>query len=241
MRLAQEKGLFCSVFQNRRWDGDFLTVKGLFEDGSLGHVHRFESRYERWRPEVDTSRWRESPQPDMAGGLLYDLGSHLVDQALNLLGPVRSVYAEVEARRDGAQVDDDVFVALHHRSGTVTHIWASALAAQLGPRFRVLGDSAAFVCSGLDPQEDQLKAGGGPHDPGFGEVPQHEWGTLGNNNEVVEVPTTPGRYLEYYLGVARALQGKGPVPVDPADSVAALRVLECARESARSGLVVNLD
>ncbi len=171
---------------------------------------------------------------------MYDLGAHLVDQALHLFGPAETVYAEVDARREGAQVDDDVFVALRHAQGTVSHLWASALAAQLGPRFRVFGDNAAYVVWGLDPQEDQLKAGGRPHDHGFGEVPQHQWGIIGSGDNVDAEPTVPGRYQEFYSGIARALEGHGPVPVDPADSVAALAVIEAARESARSGSVITL-
>lgn len=239
--LAIERGLFCTVFQNRRWDGDFATVRQLIADGELGRVHRFESRFERWRPEVDHSRWRESAAPDQAGGLLYDLGSHLVDQAVVAFGPVASVYAEVGARRAGAGVDDDIFIALQHAAGTVSHLWASALTAQLGPRFRVLGDRAAYVSHGLDPQEDQLRAGLGPDDPGFGVTDEVRWGTVGAGDQLAAHPTLPGRYGDFYTGAAQALDGAGPVPVDPADSVAVLRILEAARHSASDSAVIHLD
>jgi len=237
---ARKLGLFCSVFQSRRWDGDFLTVQRLIGDGSLGEIHRFESRYERWRPDVDHSRWRESADPADAGGLLYDLGSHLVDQALVLFGPVDAVYAEVAARRSGAKVDDDAFVALHHRSGTTSHLWTSVLAAQLGPRFRVLGNRSAYVSWGLDPQEEQLRIGGLPGDPAFGEVAESDWGTLGYADGAAATPTEAGRYLDYYIAVAGALNGYGAAPVDPMDSVAGLRILQAARESAHSGGTVQL-
>ncbi len=237
---AMAAGLFLSVFQNRRWDGDFLTVRRLIGDGSLGRVHRFESRYERWRPQVDSTRWRESADPAQAGGLLYDLGSHLVDQALVANGPADSVYAEVASRRDGAQVDDDVFVAITHTSGTTSHLWSSALAAQPGPRFRVLGDRSAYVSWGLDPQEDQLRDGGTPDDEEFGAYPEQAWGRLGAGDQVEPVPTTPGAYADFYLGVASALNGITPAPVDPLGAVAALAVLEAARESARTGAVVAI-
>lgn len=113
---ARRAGLLLTVFQNRRWDGDFLTLRRLIEQGALGEVHRFESHFSRWRPEP-TAGWRDEGDPAGAGGLLYDLGSHLIDQALVLFGPVTHVYAEVDHRRPGVQVDDDAFVALTHASG----------------------------------------------------------------------------------------------------------------------------
>ncbi|WP_197370535.1 Gfo/Idh/MocA family protein, partial [Streptomyces clavuligerus] len=159
--LAAERGLMLSVFQNRRWDGDFLTLRRLLAEGVLGDVHRFESRFERWRPRLKGG-WRESGDPREIGGLLYDLGSHLVDQALTLFGPVVRVYAEADVRRSGAEADDDTFIALTHAGGVRSHLYLSATAAQLGPRFRVLGSSAGFVKYGLDPQEAALRAGARP-------------------------------------------------------------------------------
>lgn len=238
---AQARGRLLSVFQNRRWDGDFLTVSDLITRGRLGRVHRFESRFERWRPEVDHSRWRERPDPEEAGGLLYDLGSHLVDQALHLLGPAHRVYAEVSARRPGADVDDDVFIGIHHAQGGESHLWASALAAQAGPRFRVLGDAAAFTCWGLDPQEQQLRDGARPLDAGFGRFDPATWGELGADGDLQQVPTIDGSYVEYYRAVATALREGAPAPVDPRDAVAGLMVLEAARRSAHDGVVVELS
>ena len=114
---AEARGVVASVFHNRRWDGDFLTLRRLISDGSLGELARLESRFERWRPEVDQDRWREGGGPEDAGGLLFDLGPHLIDQVLELLGPATSVYAELRRLRPGAEVDDDVFLALEHSSG----------------------------------------------------------------------------------------------------------------------------
>src|SRR3954469_8224027 len=150
---ARERGLLLSVFQNRRWDGDFLTVQQLVRDGALGKVHRFESRVDRWRPDL-TGAWRE--RPDEAGGLLLDLGTHLVDQALQLFGPAELRHAEIDTRRSGAGVEDDVFLALEHASGERSHLWMSLVTAQPAPRFRVLGDRAAFVKDAADPQEEAL-------------------------------------------------------------------------------------
>jgi scyllo-inositol 2-dehydrogenase (NADP+) len=232
VEAARERGLMLTVFQNRRWDGDFLTLRRLLDDGRLGRVHRFESRFERWRPQVG-SGWRERPGAGEAGGLLYDLGSHLVDQALQLFGGVRDVYAEVDVRRDGAVADDDDFLALEHESGVRSQLWMSALAADRGPRFRVLGDRAAFVKRGLDVQEEALRAGRSPADPDWGEEPRERWGRLVTGGEVHEVPTEPGSYGSFYAGVARSLRDSVPPPVDPRDALAALEVLDAARELGR--------
>jgi scyllo-inositol 2-dehydrogenase (NADP+) len=147
---ARERGVLLTVFHNRRWDGDLRTLQRLLDADALGSVHRFELRFERWRPALRPGAWRELERPEAGGGLLLDLGSHLVDQALLLFGQPRSVYAEVDRRRAGVQGDDDVFVALEHPGGVRSHLWASSLAAQVGPRLRVLGDRGAYVKHGLD-------------------------------------------------------------------------------------------
>lgn len=138
IEAARRRGLLLTVFHNRRWDGDFLTVRRLLREGRLGTVARFESRFERWRP-VPKPGWRQEAEPEAAGGVLYDLGSHLIDQALVLFGPVTQVYAELDRRSPGSDVDDDSFVALSHVSGVRSHLWMSAVAAQGGPRLRVRG------------------------------------------------------------------------------------------------------
>ncbi|WP_042367499.1 Gfo/Idh/MocA family oxidoreductase [Streptacidiphilus neutrinimicus] len=237
--LAESRGLMLSVFQNRRWDGDFLTVSELVRSGRLGRVHRFESRFERWRPHLKGG-WRELGDPSEAGGLLYDLGSHLVDQALTLFGPAASVYAELDVRRAGAAADDDSFVALTHTDGTRSHLWMSATAGELGPRFRVLGSEAAYTSWGLDGQEDALRAGRTPADEGWGVTPAAMFGQLGAVDDYVAHPTLHGAYERYYAGVAAALRGQAPAPVEPRDAVAALKVLEAARRSAAEGRTVQL-
>jgi predicted dehydrogenase len=235
---AQERNILLTVFQNRRWDGDFLTLRHLIAEDALGSVLRFESRFERWRPKL-RGGWRESAAPEEAGGLLYDLGSHLVDQALVLFGPAVQVYAELDARRHGGEVDDDAFVALTHGSGVRSHLWMSAAAAQPGPRLRVLGDRAAYVKHGLDVQEEQLLAGSRPGDPGWGEEPEERWGRLGED-DVRLVPTTPGAYARFYESLVAALRGEAPPPVDPAEAIRTLDVLGAARISARERRIVEL-
>jgi predicted dehydrogenase len=239
VREARERGVMLTVFQNRRWDGDFLTVQGLLEKDALGEVARFESRFERWRPEL-SGGWRESGDPQDAGGLLYDLGSHLVDQALCLFGPVARAYAELDSRRSGAQTDDDTFVALGHESGVRSQLWMSAVAAQPGPRFRVLGSRAAYVKFGFDGQEELLRTGRRPDDPIFGREPEDRWGSLGTADQLRRVPTVPGAYRRFYEGVVLALREDAPPPVDPDDVVAGLEVLEAARQSANERRVVEL-
>jgi scyllo-inositol 2-dehydrogenase (NADP+) len=238
VELAEQRGLLLTVFQNRRWDADFRTARQLVADGALGNVHRFESRFERWRPRVGTG-WRESADPALAGGLLYDLGSHLIDQALHLFGPAVRVYAEVDSRRPGAAVDDDAFLALTHASGVRSQLWMSALAAQLGPRLRLLGDRAAYTVHGLDPQEAALRAGRRPG-PGWGAPAERDWGLLGTPEDSRPYPSLPGDYPAFYAGVAAVLRNGAPAPVDPYDTVAALTVLEAARRSATEGGTVTL-
>ncbi|WP_189311724.1 Gfo/Idh/MocA family oxidoreductase [Streptomyces brasiliensis] len=240
---AEERGLLLSVFQNRRWDNDFLTLRKLVEDGELGDVWRFESRFERWRPQPKGG-WRESGDPAEIGGLLYDLGSHVVDQALVLFGPVTQVYAEAVVRRDGAETDDDTFIALTHWNGVRSHLYVSATAAQLGPRFRVLGSRAGFVKHGLDPQEAALREGGRPG-AGWGVEPEELWGRVGAGESPLTgggtaVPTLPGDYPAYYAAVAQALTGAGPNPVTALEAADALDVLEAAQRSARDGETVTL-
>ncbi|GAB7108655.1 Gfo/Idh/MocA family oxidoreductase [Streptomyces phaeofaciens JCM 4814] len=241
--LAEKRGLLLSVFQNRRWDNDFLTLRRLVADGELGDVWRFESRFERWRPQPKGG-WRESGDPAEIGGLLYDLGSHLVDQALVLFGPAVSVYAEADVRRPGAETDDDTFIAVTHANGVRSHLYASATTSQLGPRFRVLGSKAGFVKYGLDPQEAELREGGRPG-PGWGEEPEELWGRLGAGESPLTgggspVRTLPGDYPAYYAAVSKALIDGGPNPVTAVEAAAALDVLEAARRSARDGVAVTL-
>jgi predicted dehydrogenase len=236
---ARRRGLPLTVYHNRRWDGDFITLRRLVADGSLGTVFRFESRFDRWRP-TPKGNWRERGDPAEAGGILYDLGSHLIDQALVLLGPVTSVYAELDRRRGGAEADDDSFLALAHTSGARSHLGMSAVAAQTIVRLRVLGSRAAYVKHGLDVQEEALRRGERPDRPGWGEEPPERWGSLGAADDVRPVPTVRGEYPAFYAGVARALREGGPMPVDPEDALAGLRIIEAARHSAATEAVVRL-
>lgn len=240
VRQAEQAGVLLTVFQNRRWDSDFLTLKRLIESGALGEVLRFESRFERWRPEADSSSWRAA-DADQGGGQLLDLGSHLVDQALQLFGPVSQIYAEVSSLR-GLRADDDAFLALRHVAGPISHLRASALTAAPGPRLRVLGSRAGFVIQGLDSQEDALRSGRRPDtDPAWGQEPRSSWGSLvrGESSELVE--SAPGDWPRFYALLVQALRHGERPPVDPWQAVESLRILDLARHSAATGEVLEFD
>jgi predicted dehydrogenase len=236
---AHRRQLILTVFHNRRWDGDFLTVRRLLAEHALGQIFRFESRFDRWRP-TPKPGWRERSDPHEAGGLLYDLGSHLIDQALLLFGPVATVYAELDRRREGVEVDDDAFVALTHVSGVRSHLGMTTVAAQSGARFRVLGSRAAYVKYGPDVQEEALRRGERADSAGWGEEPRERWGTLGAGDDVRVVPTETGNYPAFYAAVAAAIRGRGHAPVDPNDAVNGLQIIAAAQRSFTERRVVPL-
>ena len=219
-----------TVFQNRRWDGDFLTVARLLERGALGTVHRFESTFERFgAPKRD--QWQGQITPAQGGGILFDLGSHLVDQALTLFGPATLEVAELRAVREGLGSEDDAFLSLRHESGVRSHLTMSRVAAQSGPRFRVLGDESGYSVYGLDGQEPALKVGRWPGSEGYGETPAAQWGLLGVDNgeqPLVPVPTEAGAYPQFYEQVAASILDGAPVPVDPRSALDTVRIIEQA-------------
>jgi predicted dehydrogenase len=225
---AERVGVPLTVFHNRRWDSDQLTLRRLLAEGALGDVRRYESRFERWRPQVRQDAWRETTASREGGGVLLDLGTHLVDQALVLFGPVSRAYREVDIRR-GGPADDDVFLALEHESGVRSHLWASSVAGAPGPRLRVLGSLAAFVVDQLDGQEDALRAGRRPGDSSdWGAEPESRWGRLVRGKESELVAAANGAWPRFYEQVGLVLRGKGPMPVDPRDAISVLEILEGA-------------
>ncbi len=244
LEAARRAGKLLTVFQNRRWDNDFLTARRLIDAGLLGPVVRIESRFERFRAEPKEGAWRERAEPEEAGGLLFDLGAHLIDQAVVLFGPPVSVYAEVDIRRAGAAVDDDTFVALRFSRGQVAHLWMSVIPRHVGPRLRVMGLRGIYEKDDLDPQEEALRTGARPGDEGWGHEPPERWGRLYTDlaglESVSRVETAPGSYETYYALLRDALVTGGPPPVDPADAVRTLRIIEAARESARAHRIVEL-
>jgi predicted dehydrogenase len=228
---AQEADVLLSVYQNRRWDSDFMTARKLITDGTLGSVRRFESRFERWDP--------DRKPPAAGGGTLLDFGSHLVDQALVLHGPVTRVYAEM---RGSGELDDDVFLALHHISGVESHLWGSWRQAAPGPRFRITGTTGTYIVDGMDGQEALLKAGRTPAQLGerWGVEPEHAWGRLHRGSTGAPVQSERGRWDTFYPAVAAAVRGEAPMPVDPWDAVRTMQILDAARTSAETGRTVTL-
>jgi len=237
---ARARKLPLSAYHIRRWDSECLTLRALMARNELGRILRFESRMDRWRPQPKGS-WKERGVADEGGGLLYDIGSHLIDQALYLFGPVREVYAELDQRRQGVESDDDVFVALTHENGVRAHLWASVLAAEAGPRMRVMGDRGAFVKRFGDVQEAALRAGEQAGGPGWGEEPPERWGTLSDGQTQRAVKSEPGAYQTFYERMVRCLRDGAPPPVDPEDAVRGLEIIEAARRSAAERRVVPLD
>jgi len=239
---ARAAGRLVIPFHNRRWDGDLLTLRALVDDGSLGTVFRFDSRFERWRGSPKP-RWQAPVAEARANGegLLLDIGPHLVDQALVLFGPVVRVYAELERNYPGVTTEDDFALLLTHASGVRSHLFSSAMAAIPGPRFTVYGTRGGYQKFGLDVQEPTLAAGGGPPGaPGWGEEPEAAWGTFGGGlaGAPRTVRTLPGNYLAFYAGVVAAIRDGAPPPVTPEDAVAGLEVLDAALRSAASGCAV---
>jgi scyllo-inositol 2-dehydrogenase (NADP+) len=227
---ARRRNLLLTVYHNRRWDSELLTVKRLLAEQAFGDVLRFESRLERWRPQPKGG-WRERGEPELAGGLLYDLGTHLIDQALHLFGPVADVYAELDRRRPGMQVADDVFLALTHASGVRSHLTATSLSAQPLARMRVLGSRAAYMKVHSDVQEAALRSGHRPDEPGWGEEPREHWGLLGVGDAAAPVRSEPGSYQQFYAGVVASLRDGAPPPVDPEDAVTGLEIIEACLTS----------
>jgi predicted dehydrogenase len=237
VRAAEAAGVALSVYQNRRWDADFLTVRKLLAAGELGDVVRFESRFERFQPQ-------DAP-PASGGGLLRDFGAHLFDQALCLFGPVESVYAEMVVEGPGeVPAEDRFFAALRHRNGVVSHVGGNWAEGAPGPRFRVTGTTGSYVLDKpMEIQEFSLVAGESPATLGdsWGLEPEPDWGRIERGAQTVTVPTERGRWDTYYPAFAAAMRGDGPVPVEPREVLVALELLDAVRLSARQGQVVLLD
>lgn len=223
---ASDAGVQLTVFQNRRWDADFLTLRKLLREDALGEVRTFESRFEWWRPE-GFGNWRDSSTLAEGGGILHDLGAHLIDQAIQLFGPVAESYGETANHGpypDAA--DTDAFVSLRHESGVRSRLWMNGMAAQVGPRFHVLGAKAGYTKWGLDSQEPELAAGLSPTDPSYGVEGPDSWGLLGVDGSSAAVPAEKGDYPRFYTELAASLRGNGPLPVQPAEALEALKIIE---------------
>ena len=227
--LAESKNRSISVFQNRRWDNDFLTVRKCIAEASLGSVYHYEAHFDRFRPQLKGG-WREEPLK--GAGLLYDLGSHLIDQALQLFGMPRAVFADVISQRDAAITGDYFHLILDYGSRRAI-LHAANLVREPGPHFLIHGDSGSFLKYGMDSQEEALKAGVPPGQPSYGDDTPASYGQLTTADGTRQtIPTLRGAYQEYYAGIAAHLQHGAPIPVKAADSRDGLIVIEAATRSA---------
>jgi predicted dehydrogenase len=234
--LARSEGRLLSVYQNRRWDGDFLTVRKLLGSGVLGRLALFESHYDRYRLARRPGQWREDDGP--GSGVLFDLGPHLVDQALTLFGMPEAIAADVRIERDDAVVDDAFDILLRYPKLTVL-LRATMLACTAGPRFVLNGTLGTYIKYGMDPQEDALKEGGEPGTPGWGEEDPKHWGTLTlAGGDPRQIQTEPGDYREFYANVRDAILLKAPLAVTAQQGARVIRLLELARESSKEWLPV---
>lgn len=225
---AEQAGVHFTVFQNRRWDPEQLTLQAVLSSGQIGQVHTFERRWERWRP-VPQQRWKENDP--VAGGLLLDLGPHLVDSATQLFGRVEAVYAELRSLT--TPTEDDVFLTLHHERpshgpGVISRLWGGSVVGAPGPRTRVLGSAGAYVVTTFENDASPFEV--------FDEdAPVGSEGWITRGRERSAVPRALGGHSDFYRLVDAWLQGGGPVPVDPRDAVRTAEVLDAARVSASQG------
>ncbi|MGH9523629.1 MAG: oxidoreductase [Terriglobales bacterium] len=231
VQLAQSRGRLITVFQNRRWDGDFLTVQDLVSCGMLGRLVIYESHFDRYRPNLRGS-WNEKPVTGM--GLIYDLAPHLIDQALVLFGTPESISADLRKEREGTQVFDAFDVTFYYPRMRAL-LRGSPMTVSPGPRFWICGTTATFTKYGLDPQEPAMVAGGDPRQPGWGTEPEERWGTLATATDIRKVPTIPGNYQAYYENLRDAILGKAPIAVTSEQALNVMRAIELSIESSGNG------
>lgn len=237
---AKAANRLLSVFHNRRWDSDFLTIKRLISEDKLGEISLYVSRFDRFRPFI-RNRWREAPVK--GAGLWYDLGPHLIDQALQLFGKPDSLSVDLAQQRQGSEVDDYFHAILSYGQRRVI-LEASVMTPAPGPRFEIHGSKASFVKYGLDTQEAALKTGGGPEDIDFG-MDAHE-GLLtpvlaGDHAGIaVGVASEKGNYAAFYTKIAAAIATHAPNPVPHEEALEVMRIIEQGRLSAAEGRVVRL-
>jgi scyllo-inositol 2-dehydrogenase (NADP+) len=241
-RLATEKKRLLSVFQNRRWDSDFQTVQKVITDGLLGQVHEAEFHFDRYKAELSPKLHKETAGP--GAGLLYDLGPHLIDQAVCLFGMPDAVFADIRTLRNHSQVDDYIDLLLYYPSISV-RLKSSLLVKEPIPSFIVHGSHGSFIKSRADIQEAALLAGEKPDQPNWGEEPATEMGLLNTRINGVEerntIPTIAGNYSHYYARLYDALTGKGENPVSAKDGIRVMQILAAARKSNQEKKVIALD
>ncbi len=242
VELAKEKGLIFTVFQNRRWDGDFRTVQKVLAEKKLGRIIEFESHYDRYRIGITPNTWKEDA--DEFGGVLYNLGSHMVDQVYVLFGKPTSVSAHLKIVRTGGEVTDYYDIRLEY-DGFSAILKCSYLVKNPGPRYSIYGEYGTFHKWGSDPQEELLKAGNLPIGDKWGTEPESDWGTLlyeKNNVEFKEkIETVPGDYKLFYNNVYDAIRNGAELFVKPEETVEVLKIIEACVESNREKRTVIIN
>lgn len=238
-QLARQMNRKLAIFQNRRWDSDFLTLRKLIDEGRLGEITSYYARWDRFRPQV-TQRWQENNDPGQ--GVVYDLGSHLIDQVLVLFGEPEWLWANVFAQRENSKIVDG-FEILMGKGRLRICVGVSLMTCDGGFRYRVNGSRATFLKSGLDPQEPQFKAGLEPDNPTFGTEPKEQWGFLVEGENAPRQVITPerGRWLTFYERMRDAIERDQPVPVSADEACATIRIIEAALTSSAMGCRIDLQ
>lgn len=224
---GQSKKVAVTTFFNRRWDSDALTIKKVLASNVLGEIHRLDSRFERFRPELTPNSWRESMSAEQGGGQLLDLQPHLISTAIDWFGPAKLVTASVRSLR--STTDDDSVLVLNHESGVNSYLSASALVGAPGPRIRILGTKGALVINDLDPQEALLRAGKFPEN-GTWTVPTSSEAFIHRGDEIEKIESVPGNYGHFYKQVEQAIVNGAPWPVSTPDALLVSQIIDQARE-----------
>lgn len=242
LELAEKTGKVLSVFQNRRWDSDFLTVQKVVKTGLLGRIVEYIGSFDRYRNFIQENTWKEDTGP--GSGLLYNLGPHLIDQALVLFGNPEALQADIRKVRTGTKVDDYFDISLYY-PGLKARVHSSYLVREPFPRFTLHGTSGSFIKYGLDPQEEALKAGGIPGSPGWGIEDESIRGILNTEWKGIhiqgKITSEHGDYLAYYENIYEAIRNGRPLSVPARESLANIYVIEKAFESIWEGKVVSLE
>ena len=224
---ADSAGVAVTTYFNRKWDSDILTLKRVIRDGQIGRVIRMDSRFERFRPQLNPQSWRENNSPEDGGGLLLDLMPHLISTAIECFGPANLKSSSIRSVRGGA--DDDCVLVLAHETGVESILSASAVVGAPGPRLRVIGSEGAFVVNELDPQEALLRAGKAPKD-GKWEEDTSSQAFIHRGDSVEEFKTDPGNYASFYSLVHEAIVNKTAMPISPEEILAVAQIIDKARE-----------
>ncbi|MEZ4827321.1 MAG: Gfo/Idh/MocA family oxidoreductase [Bacteroidia bacterium] len=239
--VAAEKNLMLSVYQNRRWDSDFRTLKQVIASGWLGRLVEIHSGYQRYRNFIQPNTWKEAPLP--GAGIVYNLGSHLIDQALHLLGMPEEVFADIRTQRTGGQIPDHFQITLFYNE-LKFNLMAGYLVREPGPRFKVLGTEGTYIKYGMDPQEEMLKLGTLPVGANWGAEPESEWGsihtTVGGMTVKGKIESLKGNYMDYYQNIYEAIREGKPLAVPGSDGVRTIKVIEAAVKSFSEGKRVRL-